>query len=126
MAAPDDRRYLESHEWHKLEGDTVTIGITQFAADELTDVTFVEFLKDSGPIKAGETFGEVESVKTTSELYSGVDGEIVETNQEVADSPGLINEDPFNRGWLIKVKPSDPAQLEKLMDASAYNQQVGQ
>ena len=121
MASPDDRKYAETHEWHKLDGDTVTIGITRFAVDELTDITYLEFSKESGEVSQGETFGEIESVKTTSDLYSGVAGEIVEVNQEAVDNPAIINEDPWEKGWLIKVKASDPGQLDSLMSAGDYD-----
>ena len=120
MAAPTDRRYAESHEWHKPEGDLVVVGITQFAVDELTDITYAEYTVESGPIEKGQTFAEVESVKATSEIYSGIDGEVVEVNSAVADEPSMLNDDPFGQAWLVKIKPSDPAQVEALMDAAAY------
>ena len=122
MGSPSDRKYAESHEWHKSEGELVAVGISQFAVDELTDVTFVEILKTSGQIKQGQSFGEVESVKATSEIYSAIDGEIVEVNNAAVDNPGLLNEDPWDQGWLIKIKPSNPEQLSSLMDAAAYDQ----
>lgn len=125
MASPDDRRYTETHEWHKIEGDHVTIGLTRFAVDELTDITYVDFAKPKGPIKAGESFGEIESVKATSELYSGIDGAVTAVNQAVVDNPVVINQDPFGQGWLIQIKPANPAQLEKLMTAQQYDQQIG-
>lgn len=121
MPSPDDRRYLESHEWHKLEGDLVVIGISQFAVDELTDVTYVEVAKEDGSIDAGESFGEVESVKATSELYCGIAGEVVEVNQAVIDEPSLINDDCYGKAWLIKVKPSDPADLDGLLASADYD-----
>lgn len=124
MASPDDRKYLESHEWHKPEGDLVAIGISKFAVEELTDITYVEYLKEDGPIKAGETFGEIESVKATSELYVGIDGEVVAVNQELIDNPALMNDDCYTAGWMIKIKPSDPAQLDNLLDAAAYDAQA--
>lgn len=124
MASMDDRKYLESHEWHKLDGDAVTIGISQFAVDELTDITYLDIVKISGPIKAGEPFGEIESVKTNSELYCGIDGEVVAVNEHAIDDPSVINKDPWGEGWMIKVKPADPAQLEQLMDAGAYDKQA--
>ncbi len=124
MASPDDRRYASTHEWHKPDGDLVIVGISQFAVDELTDVTYVDIVKTEGEIKAGETFGEVESVKATSDLYCGIDGEIVEVNEAPIDDPTVINKDPFGEGWLIKVKPADPAQLDALMDATAYDAQA--
>ena len=120
MPAPDDRRYSDSHEWHKPEGDLVVLGITQFAVDQLTDVTFVEMKPAGTNVGKGDAVGEVESVKTTSDIYSSVGGEIVEVNAELDENPGLINEDCYGRGWLVKIKPSDPGELEQLMDAHAY------
>jgi len=125
MASPTDRRYLVSHEWHQLKDGFVLIGISQFAVDELTDVTYLDVRKSSGPIKAGETFGEVESVKATSELYSGIDGVVVAVNQDVIDNPALINEDPYGKAWLIKIEPSDPGQLDGLLSAADYDAQHG-
>ncbi len=125
MGSPNDRKYAESHEWHKVDGDVVVIGISQFAVDELTDVTFVDILKKAGPIKKGQSFGEVESVKATSEIYSGVEGEIVAFNQEAINNPGLLNEDPWDKGWLVKVKPASLAALDSLLDAAAYDKQHG-
>lgn len=125
MPAPDDRRYSDSHEWHKLEGDTVVIGITQFAVDQLTDVTFVEMKPAGTSLSKGDAIGEVESVKTTSDIYAHVDGEIVEVNDALGDNPGLINEDCYGKGWLVKVKASDPSQLDAMMDAGAYAQSGG-
>ncbi len=122
MASPADRRYLESHEWHKPEGDLVAVGISQFAVDELTDITYVDIKKQSGPIKAGQPLGEIESVKATSDIYCGIDGEVVEINQAVIDDPSLINKDPYGQGWLIKVKPDDASQLEKLLASDQYDQ----
>jgi glycine cleavage system H protein len=121
MPSPDDRRYLDSHEWHKPEGELVVIGVSQFAVDELTDVTYLEFSNDGGPIAAGDCFGEIESVKATSDLYCGIDGEVVEVNAEVRDNPARVNDDPFGDAWLIKVRPSDPSQLEGLKSAEAYD-----
>ncbi len=120
MAGSPDLRYLESHEWHKLADGVVTIGISKFAVDELTDITYFEVRKKSGPIKKGQPFAEVESVKATSEIYSGIDGEIVGFNQEVVDNPAILNEDSYNKGWLIKIKPSNPAQFEALKSAAEY------
>jgi len=123
MAAPDDRHYLPSHEWHKPDGDLVLVGISKFAVDELTDITYLEVEKDSGPIAKGEPFGEVESVKATSELYAGIDGEVVEVNQEVLDNPALLNEDCYDAGWILKIKPSDAGQVDTLLSASDYEAQ---
>ncbi|WP_428386915.1 glycine cleavage system protein GcvH [Mucisphaera sp.] len=120
MPSPDDRRYLDTHEWHKAEGDLVVIGLSKFAVDELADVTYLEFTKESGPIAAGDTFGEIESVKATSDLYAGIPGDIVETNPEVIDNPALINEDPYN-AWMIKLKPNNPDDLQNLLSATDYD-----
>lgn len=121
MASPTDRTYLDSHEWHKVDGDVVIVGISQFAVDELTDITYLEVTVDEGDIAAGESFGEIESVKATSELYSGIDGEVVAVNSDVVDNPSIINEDPFEAGWIIKIKPSDPSQAEQLVSAADYD-----
>lgn len=121
MADPASYRYSESHEWFSVDGDVVTIGITQHAADELTDITYVE-MKDVGDsIDAGSSVGEVESVKTTSDIYSVVGGEITEVNQAAADDPSLLNRDPAGEGWLVKMKVSDLSPLDELMDKATYD-----
>ncbi|MCG8510711.1 MAG: glycine cleavage system protein GcvH [Rhodospirillales bacterium] len=125
MSSPNDRSYLESHEWHQLHDGVVTIGISQFAVDELTDITYVEVTQDSGGIRSGESFGEIESVKATSELYAGVDGEVVEVNQDVIAKPALVNEDCYGKGWIVKIKPADPGQLDGLMSAADYDAAQG-
>lgn len=124
MSSPDDRRYLESHEWHKLEGDEVTIGVSQFAVDELTDITYLEVTTQSGSIAKGDVLGEIESVKATSELYCGIDGEVVAVNQAVVDDPAKINEDPYG-SWIIRVRPTDASQLDGLLSAEDYDKQAG-
>lgn len=126
MSLPNDRRYLKTHEWHKPQGDLVTIGITQFAADELTDVTYVQLPAEGTQIKAGTPFGEIESVKATSDLIAGIDGTVAEVNPKLSDDPSLVNTDPFNTGWMIKVKPADAAQVQTLLDTAAYKNATGQ
>ena len=123
MSAPDDRQYLASHEWHKSEGDLVVIGISQVAVDELTDITYLEVTTESGSIAAGETFGEIESVKATSELYTGIAGEVVEVNQEALDNPAIINDDCYGKGWIIKIKPADTNATDALLSAADYQAQ---
>lgn len=123
MSAPTDRQYLASHEWHKTEGDLIVIGISQIAVDELTDITYLEVTTDSGSINAGETFGEIESVKATSELYTGVSGEVVEVNQEVIGNPAILNDDCYDKGWIIKIKPSEDGQADTLLSADEYQAQ---
>ncbi len=121
MPSPPDRRYTESHEWFAAEGDLVTIGITQFAANELTDITYVEMKPPGTTVAAGETLGEVESVKTTSDVYAALGGEIVEVNDAVASDPSLLNSDPYGAGWLLKIRTDDTTPLEQLLDQSAYD-----
>ena len=125
MPAPSDRKYLSTHEWHKLEGDTVMIGITQFAADELTDITFVELPKVGAKVEANKAFGEIESVKATSDLISGVSGTVTAVNGTLSDNPGLVNKDPFAGAWMIKVKVSNAADLDKLLTAEQYDSSTG-
>ena len=120
MSAPDDRRYSESHEWFKLEGDTVTVGITRFAVDQLTDVTFAEMKGPGTTVDSGEAIGEIESVKTTSAVCPSVPGEIVEVNDELESNPAVINEDPYEKGWLVKIKAGDTSPLDNLMDSKTY------
>ena len=125
MGVPTDRRYLASHEWHKLEGEICTIGISQFAADELTDVTYVSLPSAGKEVTAGQPLGEVESVKATSDLNSGVSGVVTEINEKLNEAPELVNNDPFGEGWMIRVKITDRSQLDGLLDASAYEAQLG-
>jgi glycine cleavage system H protein len=125
MSAPNDRKYLETHEWHKVEGDTATIGITQFAADELTDITFVSLPKVGAKVTANKPFGEIESVKATSDLYSGVSGEVIAVNDALNNDPGIVNKDPHTGGWMIKVKLSNPAEADKLLALDDYLKKTG-
>ncbi|MHC4948398.1 MAG: glycine cleavage system protein GcvH [Planctomycetota bacterium] len=121
MPDPSACRFAESHEWFHLDGDVVTIGITRYAADELTDITYVE-MKDVGTrIGAGDPVGEVESVKTTSDVYSVVGGEVVEVNTALADDPGLVNTDSFGDGWLVRLRTDDAAPIDDLMDQATYD-----
>lgn len=121
-ASPADRRYLASHEWHKPEGGLVVVGVSQFAVDELTDITFLDIKKKAGAVlKPGESFGEIESVKATSELYIGIAGEVVAVNDAAVKNPAVINQDPYGQGWLIKVRPADAGQVEKLLSSADYD-----
>ena len=122
MAVPADRRYAETHEWHMKDGDLVVVGLTQFAVDQLTDITFAEMQGEGTTVEAGGEIGEVESVKTSSDIYSGVSGEIVQVNGALADDPSVLNTDPFGEGWLVKIRPSNPDELEGLMDAVTYDE----
>ncbi len=126
MSVPADRRYSQSHEWFKVDGQRVTIGITQFAADELTDITYVDVPKLGAVIESGAPFGEVESVKATSDLFSAVTGKVVEVNTKLANQPELLNTDPFNEGWIARLECSDLSPLENLLDGPAYDQMTAQ
>ena len=121
MKTPTDRVYSESHEWMHTDGDTLTIGLTSFAVDQLTDVTFVEMLPDGTVLEAGDSIGEVESVKTTSDIYTPVGGEIIEVNDALADNPEMVNADPYGDGWLVKIRIEDQGTLGNCMDAEAYD-----
>jgi glycine cleavage system H protein len=125
MSAPKDLRYLQTHEWHRLDGDTVTIGITQFAADELTDITYVSLPKVGERITANGRFGEIESVKATSDLYSGVAGTVSAVNNDLGNEPGLVNRDPYQAGWMIKLKVTNPDDVNKLLSAEEYLKKTG-
>ncbi|MDQ7012869.1 MAG: glycine cleavage system protein GcvH [Planctomycetota bacterium] len=121
MSTPDDRVYAQTHEWHKTDGDVVTIGLSKFAADQLTDVTYVEIQAPGYSFAAGDPIGEIESVKTTSDVYSAVAGEIIEVNQAAVDDPSLVNSDSYGKGWLVKIRVSDAAGLANCVDASTYD-----
>lgn len=120
MPIPTNCKYSESHEWHRAEGDTVVLGITQFAVNELTDITYVQMKAVGTKLKAGDSVGEVESVKATSDIYSSVAGEISAVNTALADDPSAVNTDPYGKGWLVKIKVSDAGGMANLMDAAAY------
>ena len=121
MSTPADRRYSESHEWFLADGDLVTIGITTHATEALTDITYVEMKPSATSIAAGDSVGEVESVKTTSDIYTAVSGDVEEANQAVVDDPSLVNSDPYGEGWLVRIRTSDASSLDGLIDAGAYN-----
>lgn len=123
MSVPNDRKYLVSHEWHLTKGDLVEIGITQFAADELTDVTYVKLPKVGTTLTKDTAWGEIESVKATSDLYTGVSGEVVEVNTGLNDNPGLVNSDPYAAAWMIRVRPT--ATSDKLLTPEAYLKAIG-
>ncbi len=118
---PAELKYAETDEWFAVDGDVVTVGITDYAQDQLNDIVYVEF-KDAGDaVDAGDSFGEVESVKAASELYSVVAGEIIEVNMGLEDAPEVVNADPFGAGWMVRIRASDLASLDGLMDAAAYD-----
>ena len=117
---PSDLRYTKDHEWVRLDGDTATIGVTDFAAGQLGDVVFVDLPAVGRAVEQFATFGVVESVKAVSDLYAPLTGEVLEVNGELGGKPELVNSDPFGDGWMIKVKVADAAQFEELLDAAGY------
>ena len=121
---PDDRRYLDSHEWALQDDGVVRIGISDFAQDELGDVVFVEFPEEGDAIAAGDAFGVVESIKAVSDLYAPVSGTVVARNEALFDTPELVNEGPYGEGWMLEVEPDDEDELAELLDASEYEAQV--
>ena len=125
MNIPDNLKYTKEHEWVRLEGDVAVVGTTDFAQGELGDIVFVEVETVDESLDADEVFGTVEAVKTVSDLFLPVAGEIVEFNEAVEDDPALVNNDPYGDGWLIKVKVSNPADVDGLLDGEAYKAVIG-
>jgi glycine cleavage system H protein len=123
---PSEYRYTKEHEWIKVDGSVGTIGITEYAQAELGDVVFVELPKVGTKVKAGQSFGTVESVKAVSEIFCPVSGEFTETNATLADSPEKINQDPHGAAWLVKVRLADPKEISGLMDAGAYQAYIAE
>ena len=124
MNIPEELKYTKDHEWVRIDGEEVTIGITDFAQHELGDIVYVEVDTEGETLNAEDVFGSVEAVKTVSDLFLPVDGEILLFNEEINDAPEQINESPYEQGWIIKVKPSDPSQLDRLLTASAYKELI--
>jgi glycine cleavage system H protein len=124
-ANPPDRRYTAEHEWIKSEGETYVVGITAFAQDQLGDIVYVELPKVGDRIESGKPFGVIESVKTASDLYAPVTGEVVEVNSELVDQPQSVNDDPYQKGWMIKIRPENASAIEQLLSAEQYSEQTG-
>jgi glycine cleavage system H protein len=122
---PADRRYTTEHEWIKPEGEHYVVGITAFAQDQLGDIVYVELPKVGDQIEAGKTFGVIESVKTASDLYAPVSGEVVEVNGDLVDQPQSVNEDPYERGWMVKIRTTDASDVDQLLTAEQYAEQTG-
>lgn len=121
MSAPENRKYTKTHEWVMLEGDIATLGLTDHAQQELGDITYLELPEAGDSVTSGEAFGVVESVKAASDVYSPIDGEVIERNDSAIDAPEVINQSPYDNAWLVKVKLSDPSQLDVLLDPKDYN-----
>ena len=124
MLVPDDLRYTQDHEWARLEDGRVRVGITDYAQDALGDVVFVQLPEPGITVEAGASFAEVESTKSVSDVYAPVGGDVVDRNDELADQPQRLNEDPYGEGWICVIEPSDPAAYGTLMDAEAYRQLI--
>lgn len=124
MTTPEDNRYAKSHEYVHVEAGIATVGITEYAQKELGDVVFVELPQVGSQVEANEEFGNIESVKAASELFAPVTGEVVEVNEELTSRPELVNSDPFGDGWMMKVKLSNPEELDALMSAEEYEEYV--
>ena len=118
---PAELKYAKTDEWFSVDGNVVTIGITDYAQDQLNDIVYVEFKDPGDSIAADESFGEVESVKAASEMYSAVGGEIIEVNAALEDSPEVVNADPFGAGWMVKIRADDQSALDAMMDAASYD-----
>ncbi|MEF8777886.1 MAG: glycine cleavage system protein GcvH [Natronomonas sp.] len=121
---PDDCRYLETHEWARQEGDTVRVGISDFAQDELGDIVFVELPSTGETVEQDSAFGVIESIKAVSDLYAPVSGEVAAVNDVLVDSPELVNEDPFGDGWMLEIDPADETEFDELLSPSAYEEQI--
>ena len=121
----DHLKYVESHEWVKVEGDIVIIGITDFAQSELSDIVYVELPSPKTKVEKGQILGNVEAVKAVEDLYSPVSGEIIEVNERLKKTPELVNQDPYGEGWMIKVRLSNVAELDDLLDADDYRKIIG-
>ncbi|MFV0306640.1 MAG: glycine cleavage system protein GcvH [Desertimonas sp.] len=124
MNVPDELRYSGDHEWARVDGGVARIGITEYAQDALGDVVFVQVPDVGAEVTAGDTFGEVESTKSVSDLYAPVSGTVVEVNDALADAPQALNEDPYGDGWICTIRMSDAAQLDGLLDAAAYRRLI--
>ena len=124
MNEPAELKYTKEHEWIRVEGEEAYVGITDYAQSQLGDIVFVEVETEGDNLEAGDTFGSIEAVKTVSDLYMPVAGEVLEFNSELEDQPDLVNKDPYGKGWIIKVKIEDEAQLDGLLNADAYKASI--
>lgn len=125
-AIPEELRYNASHEWVHVDGDTATVGITDFAQHSLTDVVYVELPKKGARLESGKAFGVVESVKSVSDLFAPVSGEVLAVNEELVKKPELINDDPYGRGWMVRLRLAHRNDLTKLLDAAGYRKSIGE
>jgi glycine cleavage system H protein len=124
MNIPENLKYTKDHEWIKVDGDEAVVGITDFAQGELGDIVFVEIETEGETLGKGDVFGTIEAVKTVSDMFIPVSGEVIEVNSKIDDTPEIVNKDPYGDGWLIKVKMSDTSELDALLDAAAYKAHI--
>ncbi len=122
----DDLRYTKDHEWVRFQGRRATVGITDFAQSELTDVVYVELTKSGKVVKAGEVLGTVESVKAVSEIFAPLSGKVVDVNKALEDTPEVVNQDPYGKGWMVVLEVADPNEVKSLMDVAAYRKHIGE
>ena len=125
MNIPEELKYTADHEWIKIEGDLVTVGITEFAQGELGDIVYVEIETEGDSLDKGEVFGTIEAVKTVSDLFMPVSGEISDFNEDLESAPETVNSDPYGEGWMVKIKLSNPSELDDLLSADAYKELIG-
>ena len=126
MKFPTNVKYTSEHEWIRLEGEEGFVGITDYAQDQLGDIVFVDVPTEGETLEKGDVFGSIEVVKTVSDLFIPVGGEILEVNPALEENPELVNKDPYGEGWLIRIKPTDVAEMDQLLDAEAYQQQINE
>lgn len=126
MNFPTNVKYTSEHEWIRLEGEEAYVGITDYAQDQLGEIVFVDVTTEGETLEAGEVFGTIEVVKTVSDLFLPVGGEILEVNPELEEHPELVNQDPYGKGWLVRIRPTDVSEMDKLMDAEAYKQIINE
>jgi len=126
VPSPTDRRYTKEHEWVRVENDLGTVGITDYAQDQLGDIVYLDLPSLGTQVKQLDKLGEIESVKAVSDLYSPVSGEVAEVNQEISDKPELVNQSPYDEGWLVRVRLADPAEVDNLLTAEQYDELIAQ
>ncbi|HJE01063.1 MAG TPA: glycine cleavage system protein GcvH [Staphylococcus auricularis] len=126
MSVPSELKYTKEHEWVKVDGNVATIGITEYAQNELGDIVFVELPEEDDEVSEGDSFGSVESVKTVSELYAPINGKVTEINEELEDSPEFVNESPYDKAWMVKVEVEDESEFNNLLSADDYSELIGE
>ncbi|WP_337626087.1 glycine cleavage system protein GcvH [Phocaeicola sp.] len=126
MNFPTNVKYTNEHEWIRLEGEEAYVGITDYAQDQLGDIVFVDITTEGETLDKGEVFGTIEVVKTVSDLFLPIGGEVLEVNSELEEHPELVNQDPYGKGWLVRIKPTDASELDELLDAEAYKQLINE